>query len=61
MPELNAHALRRVHEALPGACREGVSTNRTCEIGLTEETGRPYRSVAYLLEECSREVDAEQC
>jgi D-lactate dehydrogenase len=32
-----------------------VSTNRTCEIGLTAETGRPYRSIAYLLEECSRE------
>ncbi|MBS1198302.1 MAG: D-lactate dehydrogenase (cytochrome), partial [Proteobacteria bacterium] len=52
VPELNVHALRRVH--LPENCREGVSTNRTCEIGLTAETGRPYRSIAYLLEECSR-------
>jgi D-lactate dehydrogenase len=55
VPELNAHALRKVHEALPASCCEGVSTNRTCEIGLTAETGRPYRSIAYLLEECSRE------
>jgi D-lactate dehydrogenase len=55
VPELNAHALRKVHEALPANCCEGVSTNRTCEIGLTAETGRPYRSIAYLLEECSRE------
>ena len=54
VPELNAHALRKVHEALPDGCRHGVSTNRTCEIGLTAETGRSYRSVAYLLEECSR-------
>ncbi len=54
VPELNAHALRKVRGALPPDCREGVSTNRTCEIGLTEQTGRPYRSVAYLLEECSR-------
>jgi D-lactate dehydrogenase len=54
VPELNAHALRKVHEALPASCCEGVSTNRTCEIGLTAETGRPYRSIAYLLEECSR-------
>jgi D-lactate dehydrogenase len=38
-----------------------VSTNRTCEIGLTEETGRPYHSVAYLLEECSRKEDAAAC
>ncbi|MEF8721679.1 FAD-binding oxidoreductase [Candidatus Accumulibacter phosphatis] len=54
VPELNAHALRKVHEALPAKCCEGVSTSRTCEIGLTAETGRPYRSIAYLLEECSR-------
>lgn len=58
VPELNAHALRKVHEALPANCCEGVSTNRTCEIGLTSETGRPYRSIAYLLEECSRDDTA---
>jgi len=57
VPELNVHALRKVHEALPANCCEGVSTNRTCEIGLTAETGRPYRSIAYLLEECSRGAD----
>ncbi len=55
VPELNAHALRKLHEGLPADCCEGVSTNRTCEIGLTSETGRSYRSIAYLLEECSRE------
>ena len=54
VPELNAHALRKIHDELPPACACGVSTNRTCEIGLTAETGRTYRSVAYLLEECSR-------
>ena len=54
VPELNVHALRKVHDALPENCCEGVSTNRTCEIGLTAETGRVYSSVAYLLEECSR-------
>jgi D-lactate dehydrogenase len=61
VPELNAHALRKIHDALPAACCEGVSTNRTCEIGLTEETGRPYRSVAYLLEACSREMTTTTC
>lgn len=60
VPELNAHALRKVHEALPASCCEGVSTNRTCEIGLTAETGRPYRSIAYLLEECSRPLEEDQ-
>jgi len=54
VPELNAHALRKIHKGLPSNCVEGISTNRTCEIGLTAETGRPYRSIAYLLEECSR-------
>ena len=61
VPELNVHALRKIHAELPANCCEGVSTNRTCEIGLTEETGRPYRSVAYLLEECSREEDMPTC
>ena len=54
VPELNVHALRKIHNGLPENCCEGVSTNRTCEIGLTAETGRPYHSIAYLLEECSR-------
>jgi D-lactate dehydrogenase len=61
VPELNTHALRKIHAELPSNCCEGVSTNRTCEIGLTEETGRPYHSVAYLLEECTREEDATAC
>ncbi|MGE5466035.1 MAG: FAD-binding and (Fe-S)-binding domain-containing protein [Ignavibacteria bacterium] len=61
VPELNVHALRKVHGALPPNCHEGVSTNRTCEIGLTAETGRPYRSIAYLLEECSRPEASGGC
>ncbi len=61
VPELNVHALRKVHEALPSNCCEGVSSNRTCEIGLTSETGRSYRSIAYLLEECSREEIPVTC
>ncbi|MEO0002741.1 MAG: hypothetical protein RLZZ22_433, partial [Pseudomonadota bacterium] len=61
VPELNVHALRRVHDALPGKCCQGVSTNRTCEIGLTAETGRPYRSIAYLLEVCTREESPMHC
>jgi D-lactate dehydrogenase len=61
VPELTVHALRKIHEALPANCCEGVSTNRTCEIGLTAETGLPYHSIAYLLEECSREEDVGTC
>jgi D-lactate dehydrogenase len=54
VPELNQHALRKIHDELPANCACGVSTNRTCEIGLTAETGITYQSVAYLLERCSR-------
>ena len=61
VPELNHHALRKIHAELPAGCASGVSTNRTCEIGLTAETGRNYRSVAYLLEECSREGEELIC
>ncbi|MBS1160932.1 MAG: FAD-binding oxidoreductase [Proteobacteria bacterium] len=54
VPELNRHALRKIHDQLPANCACGVSTNRTCEIGLTAESGLTYRSIAYLLEKCSR-------
>jgi D-lactate dehydrogenase len=61
VPELNQHALRHIHNELPAGCACGVSTNRTCEIGLTAETGLTYRSVAYLLEACSRKEDVMSC
>ncbi|MBP5986868.1 MAG: FAD-binding oxidoreductase [Azonexus sp.] len=54
VPELNQHALRKIHDELPANCTCGVSTNRTCEIGLTAETGITYQSIAYLLDQCSR-------
>ena len=57
VPELNQHALRKIHDELPSNCVCGVSTNRTCEIGLTAETGKTYQSIAYLLERCSRPVN----
>ncbi|OIQ71662.1 sn-glycerol-3-phosphate dehydrogenase subunit C [mine drainage metagenome] len=61
VPELNVHALRKLDAALPATCCEGVSTNRTCEIGLTAQSGRTYRSIAYLLEECSRAHAMNSC
>ena len=33
--------------------REGYSTSRTCEIGLSLNGGIPYRSIAYLVDECT--------
>jgi D-lactate dehydrogenase len=52
-PELNEHALRHLREAMPAGCTSGVSTSRTCEIGLSEAAGFPYQSILYLVERCS--------
>ena len=51
-PQLNASALAPLKAQVPDGCREGVSTNRTCEIGLSHHSGVPYHSVAYLLDRC---------
>jgi D-lactate dehydrogenase len=54
-PELPQSALRDVKASLDGrhldAC---VSSNRTCELGLQQVTGRPYASFVFLLEELTR-------
>jgi D-lactate dehydrogenase len=36
------------------SCREGYSTSRTCESGLTLHSGKSYFNILYLLEESSR-------
>ncbi len=53
-PELNAHALRQLKAALPAGCDRGYSNSRTCEIGLSEHAGIPYRSIVDLVDACSR-------
>jgi D-lactate dehydrogenase len=53
-PELNEHALRRLAPSLPADCRHGYSTSRTCEIGLSEQAGFPYRSLLDLVDSCTR-------
>jgi D-lactate dehydrogenase len=60
-PELNVHALRHIHRDLPAGCSSGVSSNRTCELGLSAETGVNYRSIVYLLDECSQEEEQMTC
>jgi len=52
-PELNAHALRSLKDAVQ-VCAEGVSTSRTCEIGLSHHSGIDYHSLVYLLDRVSR-------
>ena len=51
-PELNEHALRDLKAALPPGCKQGYSSSRTCEIGLSEQAGFPYRSLIRLVDRC---------
>ncbi len=53
VPELNAHALRHLPDALPADCRGGYSTSRTCEIGLSYYGSKPYQSIVYLVDAAS--------
>lgn len=58
-PELTASATEaeaaELHDAEDqGAFDAFVSANRTCEIGMTRATGRPYRHVVEVLEELTR-------
>jgi D-lactate dehydrogenase len=53
VPELTASALQSLKPSLPAGCREGYSTSRTCEIGLTLHGGIPYRSIFALIDECT--------
>ncbi|WP_151703979.1 FAD-binding and (Fe-S)-binding domain-containing protein [Nitrincola alkalilacustris] len=52
VPELNASALRNLKSRV-SHCSLGVSTSRTCEIGLSHHSGISYQSVVYLLDSCS--------
>ena len=53
-PELNEHALRHLRDAVPAECKHGYATSRTCEIGLSEQAGIPYRSIVDLVDTCAR-------
>jgi D-lactate dehydrogenase len=53
-PELNEHALRHLKGSLPASCGQGYSTSRTCEIGLSEYSGFPYRSIIRLVDSCAK-------
>ncbi len=52
-PELNAHGLRRLRFQVPEGCMEGYATSRTCEIGLSEHSGIPFKSILYLVDRCT--------
>lgn len=52
-PELNAHALRSLKDAVQ-TCDEGISTSRTCEIGLSHHAGIDYHGLVYLVDRVTR-------
>jgi D-lactate dehydrogenase len=54
LPELNAFGLRRLKKQLPPEVNTGYSTSRTCEIGLTTHSGIDYRSILYLVDQCTQ-------
>ncbi|MCL7945469.1 FAD-binding and (Fe-S)-binding domain-containing protein [Marinobacter sp. ATCH36] len=49
VPELNNHALRTLPRQIEG-CTEGISTSRTCEIGLSRHGGIDYHGLVYLVD-----------
>jgi D-lactate dehydrogenase len=53
-PELNAHGLKDLKEQLPNSVKNGYSTSRTCEIGLTENSGISHQSIIYLVDKVSQ-------
>ena len=53
-PEVNAYALRKLAPQLKEkGVRKGYSNSRTCEIGLTTNSGIPYQSIMYLVDKCT--------
>jgi len=55
-PELTEAAMREEAAEIAASAPDGCySTSRTCEIGLTRATGRPFRHLWSLLDEATRE------
>ena len=53
-PEMNKYALRKLKPQIEEHHIEvGYSNSRTCEIGLQSNTGIPYMSIVYLVNECT--------
>jgi len=53
-PELNEHGLRNLKSQMPEGIKNGYSTSRTCEIGLSLHSGISHQSIIYLVDRASR-------
>ena len=58
-PELNESALNELRPAVSQACSAGYSNSRTCEIGLSLHSGVYYKSILYLVDECTKSAQAK--
>ena len=59
-PELNKYGLRKLRPQIEANHIEvGYSNSRTCEIGLETNTGIPYMSIVYLVNECTTSKSAQ--
>jgi len=57
-PELNSYALRKLSPQIKeSGAVIGYSNSRTCEIGLTTNSGIPYVSIAYLVDQCTKPMN----
>jgi D-lactate dehydrogenase len=55
VPELTASATAHEAAQVLAVAHQGYySSSRTCELGMTRATGKPYRSIWYLLDEATR-------
>jgi D-lactate dehydrogenase len=52
-PELNKHGLRDLKAQMHSSVKNGYSTSRTCEIGLSLHSGISYKSIIYLVDQAS--------
>lgn len=52
-PELNTHGLHELKMQIPDTVKHGYSTSRTCEIGLSLNSGISHKSIVYLVDEVS--------
>ena len=55
LPDMNKYALRKLRPQIEKAgVKAGYSNSRTCEIGLSTNSGVPYKSIAYLVDSCTK-------
>ena len=56
-PEVNSYALRKLRPQIEAAgIKRGFSNSRTCEVGLSTNSGIPYVSLVYLIDECTTKL-----